>query len=401
MENRKFESIMTFYQKTLSHIEKSQFEPAAFLLRKVRKTQLTDYTWCYSHALLAARLALKSGHLQIDDALKDPSAAPSVYFRAEAHFVHALASLMQCELPMARVHLLQAAEIYRSIELKERELLCRYNLLVCDPELLTQAIDNELQMDQMRALEQECRLAATNRILSLVLRQKSYLYFDQGLFKAALAEIEKALVFSELEGAKSDYHIALIHAADCSLELGLTDRAEMFLEYIPVIIDARIEFPLAYVKAKKKSQLLEPDLFRSVQPQWMQRYKAYEAKVENILGFGLPKNGRSEFAPTEIPQSEIQWNFATGEITDETGARRCRVKTGSLEGRLLAILANGKITKRLMGERLWPEYSETAQIDNRVHRLISRLNHKTKNIVAFDGQFYHLKRAVRIYRPAR
>ncbi|HAR41048.1 MAG TPA: hypothetical protein DCS07_00175 [Bdellovibrionales bacterium] len=62
-----------------------------------------------------------------------------------------------------------------------------------------------------------------------------------------------------------------------------------------------------------------------------------------------------------------------------------------MEGRLIKMLNQEKSTKSLLIETIWPGQSNLELLDNRLHRMISRLNKKLDDGIEFDGKYYRLK----------
>ena len=91
-----------------------------------------------------------------------------------------------------------------------------------------------------------------------------------------------------------------------------------------------------------------------------------------------------------------QWTLKTGLLTSPNKALQLEIKPSSLEGRLIRILCQEKASKTLLIETLWPSQSETSLMDNRLHRMISRLNKKLGELIDFDGKYYRLKAEVTV-----
>jgi len=99
---------------------------------------------------------------------------------------------------------------------------------------------------------------------------------------------------------------------------------------------------------------------------------------------------------TRIPDSvKISLEEHPALILIECHGESIRIRSQSLEGRLLTELHKGKAAKGHLIEKLWPklcalEQSSSDSIDNRLHRLVSRLNKKLPDLVQFDGIHYQL-----------
>ena len=92
----------------------------------------------------------------------------------------------------------------------------------------------------------------------------------------------------------------------------------------------------------------------------------------------------------EEKKSHAKWTKLKGEL--HLPARRTiPVQHNNLEGKLIQLLIQSGSSKTLICEKLWPESCSVGHLDNRLHRLVSRLNTKSgMSLVQFDGKLYHL-----------
>jgi hypothetical protein len=93
----------------------------------------------------------------------------------------------------------------------------------------------------------------------------------------------------------------------------------------------------------------------------------------------------------ETLRRESFWHWDTGKNQLQVGTSEFAFKVGSLEHRLVASLAQGPISKALLSERLWPSFSNLRLLDNRLHRLISRVNKKIGGVISCRAGQYSLE----------
>ncbi len=204
------------------------------------------------------------------------------------------------------------------------------------------------------------------------MRQKSYLFQEIGRPHAALCEAEKAVKTLGLNGLLSDYQLALIQAADCAMDLGDSHVAKQYFEYVISPIDTRVKFPLAYLEARIFGNVMDPKWFDIVVPYWKLKFEKHFTRNKT---------------PLEV---NYYWNQNSGIFKDPISKKCTSILPRSLEGLLLNCLIHQKCSKSLLCEVLWPSHCNVYHLDNRLHKLISRLNKKFVPIIQFDGRFYFL-----------
>ena len=161
-----------------------------------------------------------------------------------------------------------------------------------------------------------------------------------------------------------------------------------FFERVVPPVEVRVEFPLAWISWRlaggRSGSLAPPDpgIYEFVSPYWLD-------KLRNHFSTHDKPGGRPD-AREPGSNRTLTWNLMTGDMHDERSGSRHLIKTASLEGRLLRALMRARSSKALLSEILWPEQHMVRAVDDRFHRLVSRLNKKLGNVIEFDGQFYRL-----------
>lgn len=363
------------YWKVLKSIEGSQLAAASKLLREFRHQSGSDGRYIFLRSLLSARIAMKDGNFDLQPNQFDPEAAPTTELRAEALMIKAMLENNRGNYDASAENFLAAAKSYSQCQREDRELLALFNHQITR---MGSQITLEEQLDELRSIEKRALAGNHKRVLNLIRRHKSFLYYDHGKFRPALSEVRKTIQYFELNGPKSDYHIALLHAADCCIDLGRAEAAKTYLEYILGDLEARVRFPFHYVNAKLEGKKIEFEKFPLVTEYWKKRA---------LRGM--------QMIHSSVEQPSMIWRRSKNQLEFLDG-KKAILKPASLEGKLIEMLSHSRSSKQLISERLWPEHSELFVLDNRLHRLVSRVNKKFCGIIGFDGFYYSLAQRLQI-----
>ncbi len=369
------EKLFTHYEKLVTLVEKGLYEDLSIDLRAFRQenllisSQLRDEIQLLKN-LISLRLALKTGgYIDLDSVITTHTDHP--FLLGEALFVQGLLHFQtglyqpgsQC-FSQAETHYRVAGRIHKALLSKYNYFIGRLNVNLIDTK--------EHAFQELKEIENEATQEHSKKALGLVWRQKSYLFHEIGHTHAALCEAEKAIKILEFNGLLSDYQLALIQAADCAMDLEDPHKAKLYMEYVISPIDTRVKFPLAYLQARIFGNVIDPKWFDIVVPYWRLKFEKHFIKKQ---------------APLEINYS---WKQKSGKLQDPCSKKLINIQPRSLEGRLLNCLIHQKCSKSLLCEVLWPDHCNVYHLDNRLHKLISRLNKKSVPLIQFDGKFYFL-----------
>lgn len=348
------------YLETLKLLESGQNEAVSETIAQWRSENRSELEPC--RRLLAARLALKSGNQEFDveSLMGFPSADP--YLKAEARFVLGLSCYQSARFSEGFAHFESAADLYRQADRPDRVIISRYNAFIGRTEALGGEFNRDLS--ELLSIQQEIVESSVRGMLGVILRQKSYLFFDEGRRLAALHEATRAIEVLELEGPHSDHQLALIHAADCCVSLGRMEEAQRHLEYLHGELDDRARFPLAYVRSRIEGTTLKFGEFSTINPYWRRRAEA-QSRAQPIPVSAVAESGSSNEARSQ-----------------------------GLEARLIRELATRPQSRTLLCEKLWPQAADPAQLANRFYRLVNRVNRRHGRVVRFNGQAYSLEKSI-------
>lgn len=369
------------YQDILFLIEKGLYEEASLCLRRFREqpTKNNQEETTLLALLLSARIALKAGHAVEHIKYLDERVVSSPLLKAEICVVKGLVYFQKGSLQEAVDYFYLATKNYQEAGVEERAVLLEYNYLIALSHLRgVSSVDGLGLLDTFQDLQVRAAKSNNLKMMGLIHRQKSYLFKEAGRLNAALFEIQQGLPLLELHSARSDYHLGLLSAAEIAFDLGDHFKAEAYLEMVVGAIDKRVEFPLRYVQSLVHGTPLEEPSLQDACPHFVQRYEWRRQRVGGDI------RQKVEVGVLELPSGDAEGNFILR--TNE----QLMIKKGGLEEMLLLLLEQGPQSKNLLCERLWPEVSDPEHLDNRLHRLISRLNKKIPGLIIYKKRRYSL-----------
>ncbi len=368
------------YDVALEGLFKASTKEALQHIRSLREQEAPQFDQILEHKLITFRLAIKAGSGKyLDESELPADDAKSRFLCAEGWFVKGVIFSYKEKLLDASHAFLRAAEFYLDEGRFDKHLLSRFNSLI--------ALANAGQLtpqDEINLCGEILRDACEKKIPSIqamALRQRSYAYFASDRFLASLQEVKEALTLFEIHGPVSDFHLSLIHASDCAFESKDLHLARVYLDYLPHQVDARVEFPRAYMQAKLGGIPLDESLFPDLNSHWKARYSHWIKKTQTQNTTAIKK---------------YFWEIKTHRIISENKQILAKIKPNSLEGQLLKILAKGPLGKDLICEILWPDSYHNLNLDERFFRLKSRLQQKIGSSLVFDGEVYMLSIAVEL-----
>ncbi|MBO9667934.1 MAG: hypothetical protein J7501_14115 [Bdellovibrio sp.] len=364
------------YNQSLSKILVSDTAQSLEHIRDLRDQEKLDARQMLEQKLLSFRLAIKNGRgSELDPADLIATNVTDNFTQAEAHFVRGLVYAHKNAFTLAAQEMSLAAAQYERTQSSEKLCLSLFNELIFKSNDSLISINEELS--QLALIISKSEELMVPKVMGLCLRQRSYVFQGTGRPQPALDEIQKAMTFIEAHCPTSDYHLALIHAADCALDLKNPAQAQGFLNYLPTETDARVAFPLAYIKCRMQGGLLVLEQFSDISSHWKARYEQHASEKIQL------ENAKN--IPTWI------WNINTHTLSDHNKHLAGKIKQKSLEGQLLQLLAAAPANKELLCEVLWPEFAHNQLLDDRFFRLKARIIHKLGDIIHFDGSKYSLK----------
>ncbi len=365
-------------------LEEGCYDRVSRNLRDLRSS--SDPVDLILHALIGFRLAVKTtGDAQGFLSQLQPEKATDLFLKAETFFARGLVRFHLNDYAEGKLDFSNARKIYEHPKVGDakRALLAAYNAYcgavnngeINDPNERFAAIKGVLCLAQAQS---------DSRILGLILRDRSELYQENDKFLAARADAQRALELLEDHGPKSDFNLALLQLADCELDLGNRDVAELCLDRMISPLDQRVVCLESLVRARLKGEFPPSQESRewSIWPglRWkLQRAAVNSAQPALAKGIVLRARWRQ-------PESKLVLD--SGKIIS--------LKANSLEGKLLAQLHKAPSSKDQLIEALWPSQSAVQHLDNRFFQLLHRFNQKTSDLAHFDGSRYRLGREVEL-----
>lgn len=363
-----------FYQTILELIYAGSYDQASGEIRQLREknSQMWNSELALMQNLLAARLALKSGNIPDSVDTLTISVETDNFLAGEVFMVKGITRYQSGKMIEGMSDYLIAKKYFEKSGHKDKELMAWYNHLIGSTHVSDRSLHDYLQM--FRSIEAEAEKYLQNRILGLVRRQKSYFYKDHKKFHAALHEAERSIPYLELHCAASDYHLGLVNIAEILLELQQKKDAQKYYEMIVQPLDKRVQFPFAFIEARLFDGKVDTTNMTQSCPHFVHRYEIWKSAIRSIN-----KIENKLVLINKDDNVQIQFN---GKVLS--------IKKNVLEFKLIEILASGPHSKNLICEKLWPEYSEVHHLDNRLHRLISRVNKKIDGLILYSDKSYKL-----------
>ncbi|MNS49754.1 hypothetical protein D3C72_823770 [compost metagenome] len=244
--------------------------------------------------------------------------------------------------------------------------------------LNSRSLDSAQEEHQLSYLERIAYRIHSDKMLGMILRQKSYFLEGRGHFLSALESAEAGLAALRHSAPLSDIQLMYLHKADLLLSLKRYDEAATVFHGILGPFENRVLFALDFVKSRVTNNLPpNPADYLVVPKVW--RSKLLERK-------------NSKSASTHLTSI---WKSAEGTFVTEDGTE-ISVKRDSIEGRILTLLANGRKDRAALCLALWPDDVDTELLNDRLKKSIKRLKSKVPNIVIFAHGYYNLGSGIKI-----
>jgi tetratricopeptide (TPR) repeat protein len=374
------------YKEIVEKIYRGLYEEASVEIRSLREKNsfIWNAKWSLMQTLLAARIALKSGQIPENIDSLEPSVETPLFLAAEIYMLKAIVLYQSGRLKEGINYYMQARSCYQSTGHKNKELLCQFNILIGETHVVKKSLHDFLQ--DFRLLQAEAESCGQFRILGLVYRQKSYLYKEDGKINAALFEAEKSMRYLELYCAASDFQLGLLNIAEILLELEMTSEAKKYYEMLLEPIDRRVLFAKTYIEMRLFGSSLNEEFREQSCPHFLQRYAFWQSR------FNLPayQQGSELTEQEDLQVDRLVLSSDSEKLYIKLKDQCLALRRHCLESKLIEILKQGPQSKALICEKLWPEYSDTHHLDNRLHRLISRINKKVDGLVLYSSKTYKL-----------
>jgi tetratricopeptide (TPR) repeat protein len=318
--------------------------------------------------LIRARIAIKKSNVDFDIDLLDPRRPADSFLKGEVCFVRGIYFMNTSASEKAAREFGEAEAHYHNTS-DAKALLARYNYCIANLNHSGGDLPLLELLQDLNTLLEDPRIKEAPHVKAMVLRQKSYIAFDHGLYAKALQFGMNALEIFATTGPKSDLHLCCIQVADCHIECGDRTAAVEVLKKLPKNSDTRVEFARAYIHARLTGHGDMPAT-TTAPYYWKERWRKL---------IGEPH-----------PIAQATWTLSDGWLINNEGRRIIKMRSLSLEGRLLTLLSKSPASKAVIISTLWPEFSSSDDLNLRFHQLIKRTNSKTFNGITFDGEKYQL-----------
>lgn len=349
------------YSKILELIYLSKFEEAGKALSMIRKTDNFSFEIGLLKKLLLFRLAIKSGNLDFDINSIDENITQDSLLKAEIGMVKGLYNYQSKKMSEGQIYFYHAIQNYELAKENEKRMICTFNYLVGDT--YRSFRNNQTLITQFSSLAEEAKELGTLKTLGLSYRQLSYLYKDEKMFAKAIDVGLMAKNILLTKGAISDFQLTVLHLMETYLEQNNGEGAQALIPELKGPFDQRVLFPILYLQLRMDIIILEKsiisdDIIEQSCPHFRRRYCEWISKCKHV----------SNLCQVEIPAN----------LTD-------------LESKFLSTLKQGPLTKNLIIEILWPDYTDFEHANGRFHQLIHRINKKMGGLITFSNGLYRFQ----------
>lgn len=368
------------YLSTLQLIQSGEYELAAesaFLNSIDSETENTKIL----KMLINFRLALKANSIPLDG--KCQLSYINTYDKkllAEIHLVNG-AYFFNCKLyEKAMSSFNESKSLFKELKFQDKYFLAFYNFLMCEINLSEGLMKTE-HFNKLLLLQNEAEDFNNKNILGLICRQKSYFFKENLKWNAALSEAERAVLFLESTGSRTDFQFALLNIADCFLELKLVQKAKAAFERIIPPIDSRVDFAYRFIEAlinldfnEKKMTIFNPR--KDADPHFLYRAELKLSQLSNSSEISIAN------------QPCYFWSKNKGVFKNLT--QEWVIQPDSREFVLLNLLIEGPKSTDYIIKILWPFYAERSQLVNRLYSLISKVNKKFNGLIIRSNGKYEI-----------
>lgn len=324
--------------------------------------------------LLSLRLSLKrsSGFVETEELVSSKHVKHPL-LKAEAAFVRGLIHFHREQFDQGANEFQIAATLYPLETHANKKLLAEYNQFV--GLLNANKLDHNLEDAHITYLERAARAENNSKVLSLLLRHKSYMLEQRGQLHGALRSAIDAINLLLKTGPTSDLQLLGFHVAHIYIQLNEHNLARETYETILGPFDQRVVFAKDLVRAfLDQTPIPNPKDYLGVSPNWKEKWETWT------------KNSRPEVSKSS---SQYIWYRSRGEIHSTSGST-ILLRKDSVEERLLNLLLQGKKNRDELCELLWPESVDSETLWNRLKMALKRIKQKSPGLVVFKNGMYQI-----------
>ena len=377
------EQLRDLFERAMDRIEISDFETVVVIEKELSFCAAPAAAIAVAKALLSFRVAILKGVLPETPPVLGTKIDGFEWLQAEEFFFRGIFYFHRGDFPEGTRSFESAAVRFKSVGNRQRQFLSEFNVYVgkCNSHVIQTA-----EQEWLELLSLERRIAGdgceASQVLAMISRDKADILQNSERPIAALDEAKRAAELFRGVGPQPDFHLAALYVADLCVELDRREEAISWIEQVMPPLEARVAFPLAFLRWRLGGAPVRLESFEVVPPRWRDRY-------EQILRGSLSeaKTGGLRVA---------NWDLSRAQLTFQDSGLAYALRTGSLEGKLVRLLAEGRASRHVLCRTLWPELDNVRVLDNRLHVLVSRTNKKISDLIEFDGKLYGLRAAIRI-----
>lgn len=355
------------YQQAILHIEKSELELAASLALELRTEESNYSSWL--RRLIDLRIQLKSGISINDDWVTLPSES---FLRGEYFFVCGLSAFHFKNWKAGSEYFQKAFQVFSEAQVDLKACLSLYNCFI--GKINHSEIAPVDQVTELEAIKKEASKRKVDRVVALADRQLGYIYVSMERFHAAYRYILSAC--KNLSSCpKSDRDLIILIRAYIEHKLKLDLESQASLEELVEPFDPRVQYSMAVVRYLIDNEHRTPPADNE--------YEVIDPFFQELL---------SKKAKSSSPQRRFIWNKKTGVLSDTDQHNYVKVKPYKLEAQLIQLLMSEPRSKATLISCLYPVAGSRLLTENKLHRLVSRVNHRSPGLIVFQDKLYRLKK---------
>lgn len=377
------------YRDLIQLVEMQKFDDLTNYTNQLRDD--SDFDADILRRLFSHRVSILNGNTDLEALVLPNSSVKWPWIKAEISFVNGLLSFHKNDFKEGLKQFDSAASVYKDCGIYDRFLLSLFNSYVAKVNSNKLNTSNE----RFHEIQQIERQAMAHRlesniagILALVIREKAVLYFQLQKYRACLSSAAQSAELFREAGTFGDLHLSLLLASLAAHKIEDKEKTLLYFEQLIPPFEGRVLFAydvLNYILTSKN----KPDLksYPTHSPFWLEQLEQLSNTSSKV---------DSQSSPIE---HDFIFDMKENKLIVMAQNKVYKLAPKNLEARLIQLLAKTKGFRRsryFLIENLWPDFSRSENLDNRLHQLIFRIKKKYGLHIHFDGTAYEMKSSLKL-----
>lgn len=375
------------YRDLIQLVEMQKFDDLANYTNKLRDE--TNLESEILRRLLLYRVSILNGNTELEALVLPNASVQCPWVIAEINFVNGLLCFHKNDFKEGLKFFDSAASIYKDCRIYDRFLLSLFNSYVAKVNSNRLNTSNqrfhEIQQIERQAMAHRLE-SNTSGILALVLREKAVLYFQLQKYRASLSAATQSVDLFREAGTFGDHHLSLLLASLSAHKIGDKEKTLLYFEQLIPPFEGRVLFAydvLSYIINNQN----RPDVnnYSTHSPFWLEQLEQSSSTSPTT------KNYSTDY--------DYIFDMKENKLLVMRQNKVYKLAPKNLEARLIQLLVKTKGFRRsrnFLIENLWPDFSRSESLDNRLHQLIFRIKKKYGMSIHFDGIAYEMKSSLKL-----